>query len=245
MADAGWLSASGLPPGLRGGTALRSFAGRSAGGYGPANFGDHCGDDPAAVAYNRKALQSVLALPAEPRWLRQVHGTGVADGDMAPASAAIADACVVRAGPAPAVVLTADCLPLLIASLDGAAYAAVHAGWRGLAAGVIEASVRALPGAEFCVWLGPAIGPAAFEIGPEVRAALLEADAGATACFRRGRDDRWHADLYALARRRLQALGVRRISGGEMCTWSDPQRFHSHRRDAAASGRMATLIWRL
>lgn len=245
MAEAGWLAASGLPPGLCGGTALRSFAGGSGGGYGPANFGDHCGDDPAVVAENRHTLKKTLALPAEPRWLRQVHGIAIVDGDTSVGSAPIADACVIRAGPAPAVVLTADCLPLLIARRDATAYAAVHAGWRGLAAGVIEASVRALgAGGDLSVWLGPAIGPAAFEIGPEVRAALLEADASAAACFTRGRDDRWHADLYALARRRLQALGVDRIDGGGQCTFGDPRRFHSHRRDGAASGRMATLIWR-
>lgn len=246
MAEAGWLPASGLPSGFCGGTALRSFPGHSAAGYGPANFGDHCGDDPAAVAYNRRALRAALTLPAEPRWLRQVHGISVADGDQTVATTPIADACVLAAGPAPAVVLTADCLPLLMARNDGAAYAAVHAGWRGLAAGVIEASVRALTtDGDLSVWLGPAIGPDAFEIGPEVRDALLQADPGAAACFRCGRDDRWHADLYALARRRLQALGVHRINGGELCTWSDPQRFHSHRREGAASGRMATLIWRL
>lgn len=245
MAEAGWLEAEGLPAGLRGGTALRSFPGVSVGDQGPGNFGAHCGDRPEHVAHNRAALAVALALPAAPRWLRQVHGVDVADGDAAGAGEIVADACVMRLGPAPAVVLTADCLPLLIASRDGAAYAAVHAGWRGLAAGVIEASVRALAGsADLQVWLGPAIGPEAYEIGPDVRAALLAADAGAADCFARGRADRWHADLYALARRRLRALGIDHIAGGQYCTLRDPVRFHSHRRDGAASGRMATLIWR-
>ena len=151
---------------------------------------------------------------------------------------------MVRGNGSVAVVLTADCLPLLLAGPDGVA--AVHAGWRGLADGVIEAAVRALspsPG-RIHAWLGPAIGQRAFEVGPEVRAAFVDADPAAAGCFIAGRGDRWHADLYALARLRLTALGVHAISGGEWCTSDDAAQFHSYRRDGARSGRMATLVWR-
>ena len=152
---------------------------------------------------------------------------------------------MVRGNGSVAVVLTADCLPLLLAGPDGVA--AVHAGWRGLADGVIEAAVRALspsPG-RIHAWLGPAIGQRAFEVGPEVRAAFVDADPAAAGCFIAGRGDRWHADLYALARLRLTALGVHAISGGNGCTFEDAAQFHSYRRDGARSGRMATLVWRL
>jgi hypothetical protein len=245
----GWIDATGLPPGVRGGCATRQFAGVSVGGFGRANFGDHCGDDAEHVARNRALLAERLQLAAAPAWLRQVHGTAVHLIDSAhpvlTAQPPIADACVVRNGPCPAVVLTADCLPLLIASADGSEVAAVHAGWRGLAAGVIEATLASLrtPAAQLSVWLGPAIGPAAFEVGPEVRAAMLDADAGCAAAFQPGQGDRWHADLYALARRRLQTAGVVSVTGGEHCTLTAAQQFHSYRRDGQASGRMASLVW--
>ena len=386
----GWIEATGLPPGVRGGTATRRFAGVSVDPFGPANYSDRGGDDPTAVARNRALLREHLGLPAEPLWLQQVHGTDVlvepsllglapspvepsllglahsgassalrsvrgedstagaavpvepsllgfptappvepsllgsahsgassalrsvrgedstvsaafpvepnllglahsgassalrsVRGEDSTASAALpvepsllgfptappvepsllgsgpsgassalraarcADACVVRGNGVAAVVLTADCLPLLLAAGDRVA--AVHAGWRGLADGVIEAAVRALgaPPGEVHAWLGPAIGQRAFEVGPEVRATFVGADPAAAACFVPGRDDRWHADLYALARLRLRKLGVQCISGGSWCTFDDPAQFHSYRRDGARSGRMATLIWRV
>ncbi|MGA7802394.1 MAG: peptidoglycan editing factor PgeF, partial [Gammaproteobacteria bacterium] len=141
-------------------------------------------------------------------------------------------------------VLTADCLPVLFCDRRGTRVAVAHAGWRSLAAGVIEATLRALgvaPG-EMLVWLGPAIGPAAFEVGAEVRGAFVGADAGATEAFHAGREGRWHADLYGLARRRLAAAGVVDVYGGGLCTCSDPRRFYSYRRDGV-TGRMASLVW--
>ncbi|MBK8068640.1 MAG: peptidoglycan editing factor PgeF [Rhodanobacteraceae bacterium] len=241
---------------MRGGTATRRFAGTSAAPFGPANYSDRGGDDPAAVARNRALLRQQLGLPGEPLWLQQVHGTEVLvepnllGSASSGASSALrevpcADASVVRGRGSVAVVLTADCLPLLLAAGDSVA--AVHAGWRGLADGVIEAAIRALgalPG-EVCAWLGPGIGQRAFEVGPEVRAIFVAADPAAAACFIPGRADRWHADLDALARRRLGAIGVERIGGGGWCTFDDPAQFHSYRRDGARSGRMATLVWRV
>jgi YfiH family protein len=195
-------------------------------------------------------------LPAPPRWLRQVHGIAVADLDAMPAGAAepVADAAVTTRRGTVAVVRTADCLPVLLAAADARAVAVAHAGWRGLAAGVLEASIAALrariaPGTALLAWLGPAIGPGHFEVGGEVRDTFLAADAGAAGAFTRGRADRWMCDLYLLARRRLEAQGVTAVYGGGFCTYADESRFHSHRRDVQhrgldATGRMASLIWR-
>ncbi len=241
------------PPGVRAVCTTR------AGGVSPApweslNLGDHVGDDAGRVAANRRRLGDALSLPASPRWLRQVHGTAVADLDV-PASDALseADAAVATVAGRVCVVMTADCLPVLLAATDGSAVGAAHAGWRGLAAGVIENTVAALrarlaPGVALQAWLGPAIGPQHFEVGDEVRAVFVAADAGADAAFTRQRD-RWHADLYQLARRRLAALGIDQVSGGDRCTYGEEAHFYSHRRDVQhrgldATGRMATLIWR-
>jgi hypothetical protein len=140
--------------------------------------------------------------------------------------------------------MTADCLPLLLCDPHQRSVAAVHAGWRGLAAGVIEGAVARLTEepARLLVWLGPAIGPDAFEVGPEVRAALLAADPGVDSAFRHRPGDKWLADIYALARARLAALGTTRVYGGDLCTFADQRRFFSFRRDGA-TGRMASLIW--
>ena len=195
-------------------------------------------------------------LPSRPRWLRQVHGTGVADLDQLPPGTLepVADASFTTRPGVVCAVRTADCLPVLLAALDGSAVAAAHAGWRGLAAGVIEATVAALQsrcgsGLMLQAWLGPAIGPEHFEVGEEVRAAFLATDAGAAQAFRPGRDGRWMGDLYALARRRLAACGIDTITGGGHCTYADEARFFSHRRDVQhrgldATGRMASCIWR-
>jgi YfiH family protein len=253
----GWIDAIGLPPGVRAGTATRRFAGVSAPPFGRANYGERCGDDATAVVRNRVLLRESLGLRHEPVWLQQVHGTDVVVVTVDQSSGAssalqehggatpVADACVVRGRGLAAVIQTADCLPILLAAADGDEVAAIHAGWRGLAAGVIEATLAALQSAPGSIhaWLGPAIGQRVFEIGPEVRAAFIDGDPGAADCFARGRDDRWHADLAALARCRLVALGVIRVSGGDWCTVEQPVDFHSYRRDGARSGRMATLVW--
>lgn len=204
------------------------------------NLGERSGDDPAAVAANRERLRQLL--PAEPVWLHQVHGNRVVALPADPGCQADA-AWSARAG-MPCAVLTADCLPVLFCDRQGTRVAAAHAGWRGLADGVLEATAAALevaPG-KLLAWLGPAIGQDAFEVGPEVRAAFLAHDPAAAAAFRPGRDDRWHADLYHLARQRLAAAGVAQVSGGGLCTWSDAATFYSWRRDGR-TGRMASVVW--
>jgi hypothetical protein len=231
-----------LPPGVRAASTTR-LGGASVGVFGGFNLGDHVGDDPRAVAANRAALAAALHLPAPPAWLSQVHGSTVAGPDDAPgieADARYAD----RPGVVCAV-LTADCLPLLLCSDDGREMAAVHCGWRGLAAGIVGAVLARFtaPPDSLRAWLGPAIGPAAFEVGPEVREAFVGADAGAAGCFVAARDTRWLADLFGLARRALRAGGVQRVSGGDLCTVADAARFYSYRRDGV-TGRMASLIWR-
>jgi polyphenol oxidase len=212
--------------------------------YGGFNLGDHVGDDPAAVAENRRRLKAGAGLPGEPVWLSQVHGIGVADLD-SPAAPGPADAAIARRRAKVCAILTADCLPILFATDSGDTVAAAHAGWRGLAAGVIEATVRAMgvPPASLVAWLGPAIGPNHFEVGPEVRDAFLMADQKAGEAFEPNARGRFMADLGLLARRRLQGLGLSRIYGGGECTFTQADRYFSHRRDGI-TGRQATLIWR-
>ncbi len=247
--------------------------GTSAAPYASLNLGEHVGDDPAAVAENRRRLAAAAGLPAPPNWLRQVHGANVADLDGAEFAAGAtgngppvtADAAFTHRRGRVCAILAADCLPVLLAADSGDWVAAAHAGWRGLAAGVIEATVSALsaaagPGAlpphRLLAWLGPAIGPKHFEVGAEVRDALLAGDAGAgtgagtaagaakgaEAAFALNSRGRFMADLEMLARRRLAAAGVERIYGGGECTFADPTRFFSHRRDGV-TGRQAALIW--
>lgn len=227
------------PPAVRAFTTTRA-GGFSSGPWGSFNLGERCGDLPAAVLANRERLREYL--PAEPGWLRQVHGARVV---ALPAGAgAEADAAWTLQPGQPCAVLTADCLPVLFCDRAGTRVAAAHAGWRGLAAGVLEATVAALgvaPG-ELLAWLGPAIAQDAFEVGPEVRAAFLAHDPGAARAFRPGRDDRWHADLFLLARLRLAGVGLHAVSGGGSCTWSDPARYYSYRRDGQ-TGRMASVVW--
>lgn len=230
------------PVGVRAGVTTRQ-GGTSEAPYTSLNLGGHVGDEPARVAANRDRLVAGAGLPAPPRWLAQVHGTRVvrAPFDGVPE----ADAVWTDRPGVVCAVLTADCLPVLLCSDDGERLAAVHAGWRGLAAGVLEATVTALdaPGNRLLAWLGPAIGPRNFVVGPEVREAFLARDAGAAACFVAHRGDRWLADIYKLARRRLASLGVQRCYGGDFCTVEDVERFYSYRRDGV-SGRLASLIWR-
>lgn len=216
--------------------------GVSVGSYDSLNLAAHVGDDDAAVAANRHRLRHALGLPLEPAWLEQVHGIAVAVLP-GPATGA-ADAAVTFARGSVCAVLVADCLPVFLASRAGDRVGIAHAGWRGLAAGVVEATVRALDcePRTLVAWLGPSIGPAAFEVGPEVREAFLARDPGAVQAFRQGRAGRFFADLPALARRRLAATGVDSVHGGDLCTYSDPARFYSYRRDGA-TGRMAALAW--
>jgi polyphenol oxidase len=232
-----------LPTGVHALVTTRQ-GGASSAPYHGFNLGTHVGDDPDAVARNRQVLRTFL--PAEPAWLNQVHGVDVADASNV-RRPVDADASVAHAANAVCVVMTADCLPVLFARRDGTAVAAAHAGWRSLVGGVLEATVARLGGAgrDLTAFLGPAIGPHQFEVGPEVRAAFTQHDAAAAQAFRVGRGDRWMADIYLLARQRLHAAGIEpaAIFGGDMCTVTDNSRFFSYRREGK-TGRMAALIWR-
>jgi len=234
------------PPGVRVLSTLRggTGSGASQGSYAHFNLGDHVGDDPVAVAENRRRLRVQAKLPAEPAWLSQVHGTAVADLDAAGLTGP-ADAVIARRAGKVCAILTADCLPVVFAADTGESVAAAHAGWRGLAAGVLEATVRTLsaPPERLLAWLGPAIGPEHFEVGAEVRDAFLRSDAAAGAAFRANTYGRFMADLGVLTRWRLEKLGVTRIYGGGQCTYAEGERYFSYRRDGT-TGRQATLIWR-
>ena len=236
------------PPNVRAAFTLRS-GGASKPPYDTLNLGAHVGDEPEAVAQNRRLVNAALRLPAEPAWMEQLHGVEVLDLSL-PMSATRAagspgaDAGFTRRGGEVCVVQVADCLPVLLSARDGSVVAAAHAGWRGLAAGVLEATVHrlAIDPRMLLAWLGPAIGPAHFEVGDEVRRAFLAHDAAASAAFVANTRGRWQCDLPALARARLAALGVAAVFGGSWCTYADPSRFFSYRRDGRC-GRMAALIW--
>ena len=214
--------------------------GVSEGEFASMNLGIASGDDPARVRRNREILREHL--PSDPPWLRQVHGIRTVDLDRE--SERTADACVTRTPGRVAGVLTADCMPLFLADRAGTVVGIAHAGWRGMAAGVIESAVAALavPASEVLAWMGPTIGPGAFEVGPEVREAFADADPGAAAAFRAHAGGKFMADLYALARRRLAQAGVTRVHGGGFCTFRESGRFFSYRR-CKASGRMGSFIW--
>lgn len=240
-----------VPRHVRAFTTTRGGPGVSLPPFDRFNLGLRCGDEPQHALRNRERLVSEFALPGAPQWLQQVHGTDVVridspavDSGSSPGrQAPVADAAVTEVSGTPLAILTADCLPVLLCNEDGSEIGAAHAGWRGLAAGMLEVTVRAMrsPPGSLLAWLGPAAGPQAYEIGAEVRAAFVDRDPGATAAFVATREEHWLVDLYALARRRLAAVGVTRVYGGTHCTISDQRRFYSHRRDQR-TGRMATVI---
>jgi len=209
--------------------------------YDSLNLGLHVGDDPVRVNHNRMRLAPLM--PSEPVWLEQVHGTAVANADAA-ACRVVADACIARHRGAVCVVMTADCLPVLLCDEDGTVAGAAHAGWRGLCDGVLEATVQAMGIAPHTLlaWLGPAISQEHFEVGSEVRDAFIARQAQADEAFIAQGNGRYRADLYLLARQRLSALGITRISGGNRCTYREMEHFYSFRRDGV-TGRMGTFIW--
>ena len=245
MAAPDWVPAE-WPATVFAGTSTRA-GGVSRGACGTLNLAAHVGDRPSHVAENRRRLRASLSLPAEPLWLHQVHGTGVvvagaADVDLR--TPPVADAAVTRVPGRVLAVLTADCLPVALATETGSAVGVAHAGWRGLAAGVLEATVAAMAcePAALVAWLGPAISQAAFEVGDEVRAAFLARDPRAEGCFAANRRGRWQADLYGLARLVLADAGVTRVYGGGRCTHDESESFFSYRRDGEC-GRMATVAY--
>lgn len=233
------------PPGVRALVTTRA-GGVSAAPFDSFNLGLSTGDEPDAVRENRRRLRALV--PGEPAWLRQVHGADVVDAagaiDRPSADAAVAS----RVGTVCAVQI-ADCLPILLCERHGAVVGAAHAGWKGLAAGVIDNTVAAMTAAgadasRLMAYIGPGIGPRAFEVGDEVRELYLSADAGAHSAFTPHARGKWLANLPALARRALARCGVTAVYGGNLCTYSDPARFYSYRRDKV-TGRMAALIWRM
>lgn len=237
MITANWPA----PPNIVAGCSTRS-GGVSVGVYESLNLGTHVGDDVDAVRENRLRLRTNASMPAEPAWLDQVHGTAVA---VEPAAGSRADAAISRTVNRVCAVMIADCLPVLFTNRSGTEVGAAHAGWRGLAGGVLERTVEAfeaVPG-ELLAWMGPAIGQPAFEVGDEVRAAFLRHDRAASIAFTQNSQGRWQADLCALARQRLAAVGVDQVFGGGFCTYSDAERFFSYRRDGQC-GRMAAYVFR-
>lgn len=209
------------------------------------NLGDHVGDEPAAVRRNRALLQSALGLPGEPVWLDQVHGVSVVEvGADSAGLTPTADAAVTRERGCVLAIMTADCLPVVLASPEYGVMAAVHGGWRGLADDILQHTVTAMgcPASTLHAWLGPAIGPERFEVGDDVWDRFVSRDWQMARCFSATTNGKFMADLYAIARRSLTTLGIEQITGGQYCTYTDSARFYSYRR-SALTGRMATLAW--
>lgn len=229
------------PANIHAATTLRT-GGVSSGAYNCLNLATHVGDDKDCVQENRQRVKDWLTLPAEPVWLEQTHSNIAIDAGQA-TSVQQADASYTDATGVVCVVMTADCLPLLICSTDGKKIAAIHAGWKGLLAGIISNTLAALASKDVLVWLGPAIGANCFEVGVEVREAFVTKFAPFAAGFVQISDNKYLADIYQLARIELAARGVHAVYGGDFCTFTDEERFYSYRRDAQ-TGRMATLIWR-
>lgn len=228
------------PPRVRALVTTRS-GGVSIGPHASLNLGIAVNDDPKAVAENRARVRAHL--PEEPRWLKQVHGAAVVAGESVSALVE-ADASVTRTPGVVCVIQMADCMPVLLATRDGSVIGIAHAGWRGLAGGVVERTIEAMRAdpAAMIAWLGPAIGPDTFEVGEEVRAAFVAADPAAVDAFRPLNTGKWLADLFTLARQRLARAGLTAVHGGGLCTVSDPTRFFSHRRDRL-TGRMGAFLW--
>lgn len=246
--SAGWVApAWPAPASIRAFTTTRLLPGNSLPPYDAFNLGIRSGEDVGVVQANRALLERALALPSTPRWLHQVHGDRVVRFDAAArenAEEPEADAAITSRPGIVLAILAADCMPILLCADDGSEVAAIHAGWRGLATGAIESCVgqlRAAPG-KLLVWFGPAIGAAFYEVGDEVRDAFVGHTGFASTAFAPTRPGHWRCDLYTLARQRLAALGIVRVFGGGFDTFSD-QRFYSYRRDGAASGRFASLIY--
>jgi YfiH family protein len=229
------------PPGVRTWQTTRQ-GGVSTGPYASFNLALHVADCAEHVAVNRDRLMSALELPSAPLWLEQIHGSRILRVDRGDRGSA--DGAVTAAAGTVLAVMTADCLPVLLAAADGSAIGVAHAGWRGLARGVLEQAVAAFAQrpADLMAWLGPAIARSAFEVGDEVRAAFVTRDPGCADAFEPNARGRWQADLYRLARLRLSRAGLTAIYGSPDCTLANPGRFFSHRREAPC-GRMATLIW--
>lgn len=230
------------PPHVRA-LATTRRGGFSAGPFAGLNLATHVDDDPHVVERNRQWLREAAGLPAEPMWLQQVHGTDVWRGGPSQAPPT-ADASIATSKRQVCAILTADCLPVLFCDTAGTVVAAAHAGWRGLVGGVLAATVESMqvPASQLLAWLGPAIEPAAFEVGGEVRDRFVARDARHSQAFQKNERHRWQADIYALARGELRALGVERVHGGGFGTFADATRFYSYRREKR-TGRMATLIW--
>ncbi len=218
------------------------LGGFSADPYDSFNLGMHCGDDPQQVLANRQRLLKHYPLPAEPCWLKQEHGNQLIE--LGKTLNMTADAAIAREKNLICTILTADCLPIFICNRAGTEVAALHGGWRSLAAGIIENTVRALhsKNIELLVWLGPAIGPQAFIVGDEVREGFLKLDPAHTKAFQAADPHKWHADLYQIAKLQFQNLGITHLYGGQFCTHSDSKRFFSHRRQHP-TGRMGHFIW--
>ena len=219
------------------------YGGVSAAPFDSLNLGDHVNDNPLKVEQNRHILAQRATLPESPRWLSQTHGCKVIDS-LLWTSGKQADGIISNTINHVCPILTADCLPILLCNQQGDTVAAIHAGWRGLANGIVERAIANFSGStkDILVWLGPAIGPEQFEVGQDVVNAFVHHDVLAKQAFRQTDDTHYMADIYLLARQRLNALGVSEIYGGQFCTVNDPERFFSYRRDQA-TGRMASLIW--
>jgi YfiH family protein len=233
------------PRGVHAAVTTREGPGVSQPPFGRFNLGLRSGEDEQTVRSNRSALRQSLALPAEPRWLRQVHGTTVAElGPLPGPHEPEADAAVSHLPGTVLAILTADCLPVLFCADDGSTIGAAHAGWRGLVAGVLENTVEQMQvhPERLLAWLGPCIGAPSYEVGEEVHKAFLHHDADAASAFVATRPGHWLCDLAVLARQRLAAAGISRIYGGGFDTRTDA-RFYSYRREGARSGRFASLIW--
>jgi len=217
--------------------------GISQGSFSSLNPALHVNDSPQSVAENRHIISTMLDLPSSPVWLEQIHSDRVVKAEYSPQTLQQADASYTDQSKIVCSVLTADCLPVLLCSPDGTKIAAIHAGWRGLLAGIISNTVKAMHTPDIMAWLGPAIGPECFEVGAEVKTAFVNKSSTFSDAFKLHHTDKFLADIYQLARIELASLGITQVYGGQFCTVTDQQRFYSFRRDGE-TGRMATLIWR-